>query len=259
MALSRTSHVNVSGASSGSLTTSSFTPSDNSLLVVGVGFNGPSGDPSATIALSGGGLTWTRQIYKWQTNTDFPPGGSGVAIYTAPVSTGASMTVTLTQSGTTSFFISVIEYTGYNTASPVGGTASNSRFGGVGAMTATLSSTPATTSEVFSVALAESDDSPRSAIITSGTGWTSLWADEWFNFDAFETEVRGSSTSTTVTWDNIDLFTDPENLPGSIAAIEIQAATFADNKFIVSGTATNGNKIQFVNSSGGNIMTGRNG
>src|SRR5688572_27167093 len=93
MALSRTDHINseVSDTSGGfSVASAAFTPPDNSLLVAVVGciFN----DSLATTTVSGGGLTWTQRVassaagdggYNWR-----------VEIWTAPVATGASMTVT---------------------------------------------------------------------------------------------------------------------------------------------------------------------
>jgi hypothetical protein len=89
------------------LSTGAFTPSDNSLLVVMSMCSG-----TAVVGVpSGGSLTWTQR-----------EATSAVAsTYTAPVTTGASMTVTVTWSGDapTSAFIVVFQVTGYRLGSPV--------------------------------------------------------------------------------------------------------------------------------------------
>jgi hypothetical protein len=109
----------------GAFTTASFTPDDNSLLVVRVAGQEDNigGMTGVDLTISGGGLTWTAQV-----NTGSSPGWNyGDRIWTAPVTTGASMTIT-TDCGAHSMYrylVEVYQYTGHD-ASPVGGTASGS-------------------------------------------------------------------------------------------------------------------------------------
>jgi Tfp pilus assembly protein PilX len=68
-----------------------FTPPNNSLLVVAVmGDSWSTG--TQTFTVSGGSLTWTKRVE--QANTDATAGGTA-AIWTAPVATGASMSVSI--------------------------------------------------------------------------------------------------------------------------------------------------------------------
>lgn len=102
---------------SSSATSASFTPPNGSLLVCCTNANTSSG-VGLDVTLSGGSLTWTQR--KEADNTLF--GNSGHAsIWTAPVVTGASMTVTVTSTGgnsRTSGKVYIV--TGHDVASPVG-------------------------------------------------------------------------------------------------------------------------------------------
>lgn len=71
----------------------SFTPANNSLLVVCV--NWDEYNTSSTHTVSGGSLTWTQRVERNYDDSGSHAGGA--AIWTAPVSTGASMTVTVTR------------------------------------------------------------------------------------------------------------------------------------------------------------------
>lgn len=71
------------------ITSATFTPANNSLLVLCI--NGDEFDDSANkaLAVAGGSLTWTERIRRGATEA-----GAGIAaIWTAPVSTGASMAI----------------------------------------------------------------------------------------------------------------------------------------------------------------------
>ena len=76
----------------GNFTTSSFTPPNNSLLVVGevyVENNATTTDPTSALTISGGGWTYTGQVSAVTQPTSFP---TLTKIWTAPVTTGASHT-----------------------------------------------------------------------------------------------------------------------------------------------------------------------
>lgn len=79
------------GGSSPTGTSGSFTPADNSLIVLLIFCDTGAGTtPGATI--SGGGLTWTQRVVRGDSE-----GTAGIVfIYTAPVTTGSSMTVQVT-------------------------------------------------------------------------------------------------------------------------------------------------------------------
>lgn len=229
MALARTSLLGqISGASgtfgSGSFVTSSFTPPDNSLLVVSVSLieNGGANPPLADLTISGGGLTYTARASD-SADTAF---ATSTVVYTAPVITGASMTLTLDcgARSVAEYSVSVVAYTGHNAASPVGATAIGHQVGGFGAAptaaSITLTGAPAATSEV--VAAVGMDKSV--AGVTPGSGWTELHDAHNTDWGGLETQYRGGSTSATVAW--VDLRTGGGALFNfAAAAIEIKATT----------------------------------
>lgn len=214
MALARTAQIQaITGTSgnfgTGNFTTGSFTPPDSSLLVVAVGLvenNGSTTDPSTAITLSGGSLTWTARIAIASSPTSFP---TGIRVFTAPVTTGTSMTLTAGSGGRAAgmYAVSAVAYTGYDTGTPTGATASGQQNGGFSGpptpASLTLSGAPSTTSESFAAVAMD-----KSVIgVTPGsspTTWTEIH-DTMQNTDwgGLETEVRTASTSTSVSWDDL--------------------------------------------------------
>lgn len=206
MALARTNLLGQitsgSGFGTGDFTSSSFTPADNSLLVVGVSFvenSGSTTDPTSVMAVSGGGLTFTRQATAVASPTAF---SSLSQIWTAPVTTGASMTLTLSTSGRNAglYGVSVVCYTGYNTGSPIGATASGQQNGGFGSppnpVSLTLSGAPASGDEVFGSIFADKTTTD----ITPGSTYTEIHDLNNTSWGSLESEIRTASTSTTVDW-----------------------------------------------------------
>ena len=104
------------GASS---TSASFTPPNNSLLVVFVSIGTTS--TTMTMNVSGGGLTWTKRAEHFEADSGGYDGYVGV--WTAPVTTGASMTISCSRSagtvttGHTTAKCYII--TGHDTAAPI--------------------------------------------------------------------------------------------------------------------------------------------
>jgi hypothetical protein len=91
--------VAVNGASSSPLTatTASFTPPANSLLVVLASGDNNSVNSTGTFSVTdnlGAHLTYTQRVFA--SNTDSPAAGSQAIIYTAPVTSSAPMTVSVT-------------------------------------------------------------------------------------------------------------------------------------------------------------------
>lgn len=216
MALSRTNVGSFSSGAAhgtGSFVTTSFTPANNSLLVVCVRASGSTEVAiESLITLAGGGWTYTKRVGK--DNIVAGDGIDSVSIWTAPVTTGASMTLTV-DCGAVDIFqyvLDVFTYTGYNAGSPIGGTGvSTSSAAGSAPLTYTLSATPAASSELVASAIADAVST-----ITPGTSWT-----EQFTSDPepeYSTETITGVTSTTITWNALQ---SSANAGVASAAVEI--------------------------------------
>jgi hypothetical protein len=216
-----------SGSGTANLTSASFTPSNNSLLVaVAGGVTDGSFAPSVTV--SGGSLTWTRRAQVSNASNGYPDWYSYVEMWTAPVTTGASMTVTHANTKSVDGkYLAVYEYTGYDTSSPIGATATGSRDDATGAWTITLSSSPASNSEIISSVALDNWDGGGAANITNGTGWTETYKNGSVGSETQgQVQVLSSPSSTSVTWnlvDAADASGTGEN--AAAAAIEIKAAS----------------------------------
>lgn len=219
--------VNATTTNATSWTTGSFTPPNNCLLVVFAAEICDDGnDSEPTLTLSGGGLTWTKQVVKTgHVASNYPV---SVAMFTAPVTTGSSMTLMLTDFNIGSFQYSISlrvnSVTGYNTSTPIGATANGATTGVTGASSITLSSTPAASSIIFA-GTADTDYNDGQTGITEGIGWTVLNAyeslDGWV-LDA--TQYITGSTSTTVPWQALAVGTGMDIHNQAACAIEILAA-----------------------------------
>ncbi len=202
---------------------SSFTPADNSLLVVmiaGMGdFFADNDPPDGTV--SGGGLTWTRQV-RSQTADNY---ASFSEIWTAPVSTGASMTVTASIAGADmvdeqTSSLSVTQITGYDTGDPFGLEGSESTTQETphsGVLNLSLGGTTAATSIVLGVLSADGDNG--AGVIDGGSGWTEIVKGDndlgWWR----STHIYKAGALTTADWG-----TWTSDWGHSASAIEIKAA-----------------------------------
>lgn len=205
MALSRTNllgEISAGFFGTGDYTSTAFTPVSNSLLVVGAAYvenNGATTDPTSSLTISGGSLTFTQRQTAVAAPTAFP---SLVKIYTAPVSTGASMTLTIGTGGRPAgvYGVSVVCYTGYNTGTPIGGTATGSQNGGFTGppdpASITLSAAPSSGDEVFGFIFADK----ATANISPGSTYTEIDDLNTSTWGSLESEIRTGSTSTTVDW-----------------------------------------------------------
>jgi hypothetical protein len=175
-----------------SYVTSSFTPPDNCVLVVICGYGDGRAAGRVAPSISGGGLSWTSigavQGAQWDIS---------VAAWYAEVTSGSSMTTTLTQSVADAFGngvgVCVYAVTGYDTSDPIGlshivavGTSYNSSYAG------SFGGTPAGTSKLLVVGYV---DNPGvvSGDITAGSGYTSdvFLADD----DATHFGMRGEQSN----------------------------------------------------------------
>lgn len=189
-------------------TSTAFTPANSSLLVVVGSIQGVNATPGTmSISDSLGTLTWTARV------GPTTPTASGdyygrIACWTAPVTTGASMTVTVASSETTSgddahTNIVVLCYEGYNTGSPVGGIISDNTTDD-DARTITLSAAPATGDETVAFRMRGGGLAAGGA--TPGSGWTEV-ADlnsAGAGYNDLQVMVRTGSTSDQVTWDDLN-------------------------------------------------------
>lgn len=209
----------------GNITSTAFTPSDNSLLLL-VAFyiaeaDGTGEGTDLSVVSNTGGLTFTSQAV----TTTSPGWRYGIRAWTAPVTTGASMTVTVGTGGINvhRYRLVAVDYTGYNTGSPVGATAVGSDADGDGAASITLSGTPASTSEIFAGALTAFNGATAISI-DNGSGWTEQDDVGETSWAAFQTQYRTGYTGTSVDWaDMANGMTGAES--GSVMlAVEIREA-----------------------------------
>ncbi|MGH9249157.1 MAG: hypothetical protein ACRD0W_06540 [Acidimicrobiales bacterium] len=228
MALSRTnvhSQASAEPHGTGDFTTSSFTPPDNCLLVVAVATMRvtTATDLTSSITCAGGGWTYTPRA-GLGSNTDVF--SVSTRIFTAPVTTGASMTLTIGTGGINMQFyaVSVVAYTGYDTGTPTGATGSllvESAGTPDGAQSFTLSGAPATDSEVFAAITLDKD----AAGTTPGAGWTEIHDVQAGGAGGVQSQIRTGSTSTTVAW--VDTNTGGNIFKFVASAVEIKAAAGA--------------------------------
>lgn len=222
-----------------SYTSSSFTPTADRLLVLALYHVGPNAATVAgTLSVSGGSLTWTRR-----TSRGLGPslGYYGAhEIWTAPSgSSPSSMTLTIssavTAGGDSHMAISVSEVAGYDETSPIAQSKTGAQASD-GAETLTLDSAPDSTSVVIG-SRGCSPNGGSTVNATPGAGWTELHDETTAGYTALQTQHRGSSTSTSVSW--ADSFSAAGGVFfGALAAIEIAAATTSYTLTAESGAFT---------------------
>lgn len=224
MALSRTSRGDDYDLVANALTVGAFTPADGALLVA-VHFRFRSGTSTPGSALSGGGLTWTQRVnHLHASSLDWDP---AVAIWTAPVTTGASMTVTATTSTATHRHgLYVLEYGG---AGGVGVTGTAGFSGATGDLSITLSGTPAADSEVIAAILGRNWVGTASAVgvAVNGTELHRKVSASGSEVDELYTVVQaitGMSGASQVFWEDTDMNNSNGNQGTATVALEITAA-----------------------------------
>jgi len=239
MALVKTNRLNTYSTTgppigTGAFTTGSFTPSNNSLLVVCVALTGSNlaADVSAAITLTDSlSSTWTRRLYVGRG----PTYGQALAIFTTPITTGQSMTLTADCGANAiwSYAVQAFDFTGYDTGSAIGATITDNAAAADGAESLTLSGAPASSSFVLGFYSAYNGSGTPSS--TPGSGWTEMYEVGAATYTYLHSEERTGSTSTAVSWTDVDVnsvsFSEP-----IAAGIEIKAASSASAA--VTGTAT---------------------
>jgi hypothetical protein len=205
----------------------SFTPADGAFMVAICGIvNGANGaDVRSGMTMSGGGLTWERQVG--------PLGGtvsnyfSALEIWTAPVVTGISTTLTYAHAGNvgddkSAALIHILEVTSDTDTVGLGtpNIASGSHDQGDAAVNITLGSAPASSSQVIAARYYSSNGGDGSA--TPEAAWTEIYdAQAGSGYGSLQCQRRTGSTSTDVDWDDVmDTGTTAWN--SCAAAIEIK-------------------------------------
>lgn len=197
------------GYGSGDFTTSAFTPENNSLLVVAVyqlgllANNILATDITLTDTL-GSPLTYTSRYTN--RSTAGSQYASTIRIFTAPVTTGQSLSLKTNVGGKSAYAYAVqaFSYTGYNTETPTGGTATSTAGPTNGAAQITLDQTPQVISEVLS--FCQLNLSSGLPSVDPGTGWTEVYeinggTTEW----VMQTQARSGSESTSVDWNDVNV------------------------------------------------------
>lgn len=216
--------------------TTSFTPSNNALLVAILGSeNEAGGDLNATSGFTisdSNGLTWTERVVRENAYS----GGveEFVKIFTAPVSTGAAGTITITHpSGWTPSSSNINEnqlhlfdVTGYNTSSPVGATGAINNTGDA-AYALALTGFTAYNSCVIG-AVYQANTATGSHTATPGANCTELYDSASATFTHLQTQYRGvKAQSKSVPWVDVNSGSAYESTHSIAVAIEIKAATAA--------------------------------
>lgn len=224
----RTNLSSTEGNSGSTHVSGSFTPPNNSLLVAVYSKVGNGTYGSSVSSVSGGGLTWTKRLSvgPMYSNGGSPPDYYLISeIWTAPVTTGSSMTVSASDgyaSGDQSYILQVVGYTAYDSSSPTGASVTRENLADTGALSITLSASPANTSEVIA-GRARVDHSGYNTSATPGVGWTEIYdVSRGGGYNDLQTQARSGSTSTTVAWVDVDDTPGNNNLAFQSFALEIK-------------------------------------
>ena len=203
MTLARTHHIgsaSSTGHGTGTYTTGSFTPNNSSLLVVIASIMEDSGssDPSGDLTVSdSAGLTWTSQA----TVGDASSWSIGQRVWTAPVTTGVSMTVTFDCAARNiyQYFVEVADYTGHGGVGQIG---TNTTLPTDGAGTVTLAGSPAATSEIIG-AIMQDATGTAGADPLDGT-YTELYDIDSLTGSASQAQARAAgSVSASFSWADV--------------------------------------------------------
>lgn len=202
-----TSAVVSSGHGTGAYVSGSFTPANGSLLCVVVQAMDTTG-----ASMTGADLTITDSLGSTWTpvgNTGTPPTWAyGIRAWTTPITTGASMTVTIDCGGydIRNYVLYVFDVTGYDTGTPVAGFIAGTDADGDGAGALTLSATPTADDIAIAATIVQTGGT---GAITHGTGWTEKYETGEADWCRAQFQIRTGSTSTSVGWDDLSTAGSP--------------------------------------------------
>jgi len=206
------------------IVTGSFTPNNNSLLVAIVLQAGTNDDPTS---VAGGSLTWTKRA---EADNDLNDWYGKAWIYTAPVVTGASMTVTATMGSEPErgFNLLVAEIQGHDVDDPIIDTLefweNAARNNIPNDYTDDFVETPTTNDMLLAVGFCEFDTATNSNV-TGGYNWTEIYSKSARSLGANDNQeyilqYRTNTTDTTVNFFDIS---SPNDFATGMAAIMIRA------------------------------------
>lgn len=209
----------------GVYTSPSFTPSANSLLVIIARAQSESND-----GFDAGDMTVTPSTgtYTNKLNSSATPSGWAYGVKMGSIPIGGSpvaMTIALDAGAFNihQYKLEVIQYLGYDTSTPIGGSIVGTDADGDGTASITLSSAPATSSEIVSAATTALGSAGGAPGITPGASFTELHDTNTDGWSIDETATKTGTTSTTVDW--ADLSTAGGVAVGAVLlAMEIKAA-----------------------------------
>jgi hypothetical protein len=214
-----------------SVTTGTFTPPNNSLMVVIAAIQGSG--TQGTVTVTGAGLPFNLIL---QTAPQYQGGISPgkyirTQMWTIPVVTGAPMTVTVTDSGTVATDVGNVQvivtaFTGYNVSSPYGKSDLDLTVGD-SAYTFTLGGggSPALSSQVIAWR-ARSDTGSQSTGATPGTGWSQIYSlSATGGYLDLQVMARINSTSSDVLWDDTSSNPAAVSWARHMRAMEIKRAS----------------------------------
>lgn len=205
--------------------TPSFTPTASSLVVVLVSAFGNDGGVTPPIAdditcTQSGGLTVTKRLQGGE-DSNWPVASCFFSYEVGSSPGSQTLTVDCGANNIRDYKVEVYCYTGYNSSSPFGATATGTGTYN-GAKTITLDAAPAADSEVLAVVAGGANT--VSSSVAPGTGWTEITDTEISGWAFFQTQSRTGSTSTSVTWNDIDVVGGGAGkFAASYAALEIKA------------------------------------
>ena len=227
------------------LSTGSFTPPNNSLLLVPVEATSNSSAPDITISVSGGGLSWTKITEQEGVSSSY---GGHVSYWGALVTTGASMTIDITRTagdgGVNGIVTKPLIITGHDTTTPwaaknKGNTTTNNP-------TLSLGNSAANNSRFFYAAFAEPDNggAPTSTDTIDANTYAGA-ADVAFCFKAADTAVSGTAVSGNVdfagtssvgcTWASVEVYTS-----GSVPSSGVTVSLTGQASSAQAGSLTQG-------------------
>ena len=227
------------------LSTGSFTPPNNSLLLVPVEATSNSSAPDITISVSGGGLSWTKITEQEGVSSSY---GGHVSYWGALVTTGASMTIDITRTagdgGVNGIVAKPLIITGHDTTTPwaaknKGNTTTNNP-------TLSLGNSAANNSRFFYAAFAEPDNggAPTSTDTIDANTYAGA-ADVAFCFKAADTAVSGTAVSGNVdfagtssvgcTWASVEVYTS-----GSVPSSGVTVSLTGQASSAQAGSLTQG-------------------
>jgi beta-glucanase (GH16 family) len=211
------------GFGTGAFTSNNITTVNNSLLVVVLSGQNDnvSTQVAANLTCAGGGLTFSKRVS--QNSSTSNPYNTGIAIFTAPVTTGATFALTLDCGAVNmgQYNVTAHCYTGYDTTTPTGVTGVKV-LAANGADSLTLSGTPAATSEVIGGRVGGSAVNGTHGA-SPGTNHTEIYDQANGTEAGMQVQVQNIGTaSTTFAWADVETGTGQlAEVAG--AALEIKA------------------------------------